>query len=524
MRRLLIAKGRANRAAYWNACLLIWVFVIASLLLVILLIRRDLVPDGIGLWVIGSTFLCAIVPFIATAVRRLHDRDKTGWWMILFFLVPAILHTVGNVSNNGQQIALNVIAAPLWAWGFIELGFARGTAGNNRFGPSPCTSGIGFIAYSTPIKTVLALCAVWLWPFSDAAPSTRNPETMTFKYYDDSDLRTHTLLDFRSIDADGPITSGTADRFAAFLKENDISDGATIYLNSPGGLVDEAIALGRQIRQAGLDSEVGTSYESSGGKPSSAGCFSACTLTFLGGVNRYVATAAKFGVHQVSTDEWLTPSEALAMGQFSIGEISKYVSDMGVKPEFVYELTRAAPEEINLLSRDQMNSLNVTTARFQTAWQIKTTPNGQFYLVGATTSNHGLHKLILLCSKSGPVLDFLFNASAENMDNVLSFATDYGFEFDDEYVDILPTELVEKHSKSGDQYVSSTIKLSPRFVTRLRTAKALTFEMTTPSHVGYWGWTTDFTKGRDQFFGLLSSCRSTVKRRLSPKPARIRQP
>lgn len=55
------------------------------------------------------------------AIKRLHDRDKSGWWFLAMFV--ASLTLVGAL------------------WPLIELGFLDGTPGPNKFGPSP--KGVG---------------------------------------------------------------------------------------------------------------------------------------------------------------------------------------------------------------------------------------------------------------------------------------------------------------------------------------------------------------------------------------------
>jgi uncharacterized membrane protein YhaH (DUF805 family) len=52
----------------------------------------------------------------AAGAKRLHDRDKSGWWQLLWF-VPVIG----------------------WIWMFVVLGFLSGTPGSNRFGPNSVT-------------------------------------------------------------------------------------------------------------------------------------------------------------------------------------------------------------------------------------------------------------------------------------------------------------------------------------------------------------------------------------------------
>lgn len=150
MRQLLTAKGRATRAAYWKICVLIWLLMIAILLPPLSLARFgiDLIDGpGAASWIstiaLASACLYALALFIASAIRRLHDRGKTGWWMFLFLLLPYILFRAadpGDSTLNGQEIALYLAAFAAWAWGFIELGFAPGTREENRFGPNPLTS------------------------------------------------------------------------------------------------------------------------------------------------------------------------------------------------------------------------------------------------------------------------------------------------------------------------------------------------------------------------------------------------
>jgi uncharacterized membrane protein YhaH (DUF805 family) len=61
----------------------------------------------------GIFALLSLIPAIIVHIKRFHDRDKSGWW-VLIGLVPII----GAI------------------WLLIELGFLKGTPGPNRFGPS----------------------------------------------------------------------------------------------------------------------------------------------------------------------------------------------------------------------------------------------------------------------------------------------------------------------------------------------------------------------------------------------------
>lgn len=42
----------------------------------------------------------------ATAIRRLHDRNKSDWWMLVFYLAPATLIGIGYLSTNAQALCI----------------------------------------------------------------------------------------------------------------------------------------------------------------------------------------------------------------------------------------------------------------------------------------------------------------------------------------------------------------------------------------------------------------------------------
>jgi uncharacterized membrane protein YhaH (DUF805 family) len=78
---------------------------------------------------------------LAVGVKRLHDRNKSGWWIILFFVVPWLSGPVASVADkNGSDTAGLIVALVglvFLIWGFIVLAILRGTRGPNRFGPDP---------------------------------------------------------------------------------------------------------------------------------------------------------------------------------------------------------------------------------------------------------------------------------------------------------------------------------------------------------------------------------------------------
>ena len=100
--------GRARRQEFW-------MFVLAYIIVYLLAIVIDMAA---GLYVVftGILGLALLIPTIAVTVRRLHDIDRTGWW-ILIYLVPLIGPIV-----------------------MLVFGCLKGTAGKNRFGEDPVST------------------------------------------------------------------------------------------------------------------------------------------------------------------------------------------------------------------------------------------------------------------------------------------------------------------------------------------------------------------------------------------------
>ena len=99
-------------------------------------LRRLIVPILI-LKTSGSSLLLWV--YLATSVKRLHDRDKSGWWIVPFFVVPGLYNQFSDWLPD-LLVADLLLAAQhlrLWLWGFVEMYCLQGLAQDNRFGPDP---------------------------------------------------------------------------------------------------------------------------------------------------------------------------------------------------------------------------------------------------------------------------------------------------------------------------------------------------------------------------------------------------
>jgi len=103
--------GRARRKEYWLFTLFVWV---GSFVLSLLDVAIGTFDVETGMGIISTVFsLVLLIPGIAVSVRRLHDTDRSGWWLLIVF-IPLI-----------GAIVILIFAA------------LRGTPHQNRFGNDP---------------------------------------------------------------------------------------------------------------------------------------------------------------------------------------------------------------------------------------------------------------------------------------------------------------------------------------------------------------------------------------------------
>jgi uncharacterized membrane protein YhaH (DUF805 family) len=139
LKRYANFSGRAPRAEYW------WFWLGYVLLDVVLQILVRISPL-FGL--LGFLYLGLIIPMVAVGVRRIHDIDRTGWWLAaplvpysiaLVWIFPALMRSPNNLDAffvAGPSMIFMLIAVALAVVVFIFT-VAPGTKGSNRFGPDP---------------------------------------------------------------------------------------------------------------------------------------------------------------------------------------------------------------------------------------------------------------------------------------------------------------------------------------------------------------------------------------------------
>lgn len=166
------------------------------------------------------------------------------------------------------------------------------------------------------------------------------------------ELMRFTLLPDGVLQASGSIDQGAAERFETELVERG-EYIRTISLDSPGGSLDDAMAMARLIREKSLSTEV----------RDGALCASSCPLILAGGSLRKVAEKAAVGLHQfyaVSNRE-LGPEQAMADAQLTTARITRHLIDMGVDPAIWLHALDTPPRRLYYLSEDELAGYRLVT-------------------------------------------------------------------------------------------------------------------------------------------------------------------
>jgi len=135
-------RGRINRAKY--------LIVELALLALWLLLWFKPWFQAAPLWEHWVAAISMIWINLAVTTKRLHDRNRNGWWAVAVFVVNRLswayysaffgLSFGADIPVASELLLLVLVAVALsllQTWVMIELFFLVGTDGPNRFGPDP---------------------------------------------------------------------------------------------------------------------------------------------------------------------------------------------------------------------------------------------------------------------------------------------------------------------------------------------------------------------------------------------------
>jgi uncharacterized membrane protein YhaH (DUF805 family) len=141
---LLGFEGRIPRSQFWIGLVIIAAAELTLMWLLGVPFFPDEMKDGSVRLIEFAIQVIVLYPTAAIAVKRLHDRDKPGiyvLWLVGLTLVVALANLfglTGDPSNmNWLDYVLGLATVVIVLAFLVELGFRRGTAGANRYGPDP---------------------------------------------------------------------------------------------------------------------------------------------------------------------------------------------------------------------------------------------------------------------------------------------------------------------------------------------------------------------------------------------------
>lgn len=119
--------GRIGRAHWWLGMAIVAASITS-------------IAVGIGILRMHPIFfvpsaLLSTFPVFALGIKRLHDRDMTGWYIAWITVIPAMLLLLAGRVTDGSPAWWTFLSAAvlLFAWGVIELGLRCGTEGLNEY-------------------------------------------------------------------------------------------------------------------------------------------------------------------------------------------------------------------------------------------------------------------------------------------------------------------------------------------------------------------------------------------------------
>lgn len=162
LRRYADFSGRSRRMEFWMWVLFQFIIGIAFLMVIMAvggaaMLSGDptqlMAMGGIVLVLYLLNFLLMLaffIPNLAVTVRRLHDTNRSGWWIMLFWgpylvmMLSAFVIGAGAATNNQDGAMagglLYLLASIVFLAGCLVLlvfMFLEGTRGPNRYGPDP---------------------------------------------------------------------------------------------------------------------------------------------------------------------------------------------------------------------------------------------------------------------------------------------------------------------------------------------------------------------------------------------------
>lgn len=121
-------RGRASRSEFW------WFMLFIGIVNLVITFIMGILPLPVGMSLSLIVSLLLLPPNLGVTVRRFHDRDLRGWWLLLPMLALGgwmLTGGVATLSLPGNLLSLIMCLA------YLAILCLPGQPGANRFGPPP---------------------------------------------------------------------------------------------------------------------------------------------------------------------------------------------------------------------------------------------------------------------------------------------------------------------------------------------------------------------------------------------------
>ncbi|MBU2583068.1 MAG: ATP-dependent Clp protease proteolytic subunit [Alphaproteobacteria bacterium] len=155
-----------------------------------------------------------------------------------------------------------------------------------------------------------------------------------------------------AVSAVGRIEPGTASDFVEFI-EGQGGEVKMLYLHSPGGSVQDALAMSKLLREKKIDTRI----------PDDAYCASSCPILFSGGNERTVGSNAWVGVHQIYATQ-KSPgdlADGMSQAQAITAEVQQHLADMGVDTRAWLHAMKTPSDQLYVFTPKELKDYKLAT-------------------------------------------------------------------------------------------------------------------------------------------------------------------
>jgi hypothetical protein len=301
---------------------------------------------------------------------------------------------------------------------------------------------------------------------------------------------------------DGSIDLDAAKRLEAYILQNEVPRQSWVILNSPGGSLFGGMELGKVIRKYDFRTDIGERKQNQSRtlEYDVGGCYSACTLAFVGGSFRFLNRGSHFGIHRFAFTSPQNSESDLA--QVASASIVSYLRSMSVDPDCFTLSTRAGPSEIYEPSLQVLEKLNVVNWGFnKPRWSVESN-KGYVYLKGERETEYGINKFLMYCpDRQRMALHVIFDPQGHEKELMR-------FQAHSLVIDGEPRAITPHDKTITNGWFNSTYVLTAEQLSAIRKAKSvgIIIQMAygAPVFLGFNN--MPFEEGAEKLTGLANMC------------------